>query len=84
VFVQFGVFIMAAGDGQARYAGARTLAFGGDEKIASERGSHQPRSPSQAEGMVALVREKRKKFGELGRFSCHKVHKVTKKNEKCA
>ena len=37
----------------ARYAGARTLAFGGDEKAASERDSYQPRSPSQAEGMMA-------------------------------
>jgi hypothetical protein len=65
VLVEFGVSIIVPAEGGARYAGGRTLAFGGDEKIASERGSHQPRSPSQAEEMMALERGKRKGFGGL-------------------
>ena len=44
VLVEFGVSIIVPAEGGARYAGGRTLAFGGDEKIASERGSIQPRA----------------------------------------
>ena len=41
--------------------GGAHAAFGGDEKFASERGSHQPRSPSQAERIVAEELRKGKK-----------------------
>lgn len=71
---RFGVFIMAPAE-RARYAAARTLAFGGDEKFASERGSDQPRSPSQAEGMMALEREKRKELGASEGFSPTKAQR---------
>ena len=54
-------FHNGADGGMARYAGARTLAFGGDEKFASERDSNQPRSPSQAEEMMAWEREESNK-----------------------
>lgn len=75
VLVEFGVSIIVPAEGGARYAGGRTLAFGGDEKFASERGSDQPRSPSQAEGMMALEREKRKELGASEGFSPTKAQR---------
>ena len=48
--------------GQVR--GGADACFGGDEKFASERGSNQPRSPSQASGMIAWRGTKGKEIAE--------------------